>query len=54
MKARMIVPFGEYTQGEIVRGDSAKAMVEDGFAVEIKMADPAPETKAKKSKAKKA
>jgi len=52
----MIVPFGQYSQGEIVRGAVAEDMAEKGFAVEIKMADPAPEVKAvkpAKTKAKK-
>ena len=57
MKARMIVPFDPYEQGEIVRNATAEKMVEDGYAVEIKMADSAPETKVSgtpKSKEKKA
>lgn len=36
MKARMLVPYGRYEVGEIVLGSTAKMLVDEGFAVEVK------------------
>lgn len=42
-KARVVVPTANYAVGEIIRGETAKSLVEDGMA--IPMFDPEPEKK---------
>lgn len=44
-KARVVVPTASYPVGEIVRGATAKALVEDGMAIPMYDPEPEPEKK---------
>lgn len=51
MKARMIVPYGAYEQGELVFGMTAKTMIEEGMAAQIvEKAEPEPDSESKPKK----